>query len=460
MTVAPGRRFKPIEMGVVPEMETNRPRWIVVFVAVFALVLAACGEGPSAGNDGDEGAQPAGDEGEQAQYDQGVTDDTIKIGMFAPFTGDAAVFGKGSHTIESIYKEINEAGGINGRKLELVIEDSQCDPATLKLAVRRLIEREKVFMLHGGMCSNANLNVLPDIQSAGLPWLIMASAAEGLVDPPSKNVFHGWANQTGGTSMNAEMVVSFIKETGNNRVALVAMPDEWGQGWAEGFKRDLEEISAREDVEVDLVAEAEIPEETGDATPSVRAVQRSDADIAVVYAYPQPMSVFLRDAHAQGLDIPKLTGQGTFVEDQLERVGNREAVTNFFSSYCQAAPLDSPEMDRYREALEKHYPRDVFDNSAMLGVSGADINVEILTQMGDDLTWENWIATAEQLQDFETPGAPSPVSYGPLDEEDPQTRIAAGTCRAAHVPLDDKKDSELVVVDPNWSEWTSIRDDS
>ena len=85
--------------------------------AALALLVAGCG-GSSEGSDGA----------------QGVTDDSIKIGLFAPFSGTAAVYGKGIHTIESTYKELNAQGGINGRKIELVIEDTKCDPTTTRLA--------------------------------------------------------------------------------------------------------------------------------------------------------------------------------------------------------------------------------------------------------------------------------------------------------------------------------------
>ena len=67
----------------------------------------------------------------------GVTEDTIKIGTFAPFSGRAALYGKIDHSVQIVYKYINEEGGIHGRKLEIITEDTGCDP---KGAIAKIVE--------------------------------------------------------------------------------------------------------------------------------------------------------------------------------------------------------------------------------------------------------------------------------------------------------------------------------
>src|SRR5208337_3043484 len=71
----------------------------------------------------------------------GVSADTIKIGMFGPITGPASVFAKSLYGAAAIYKDVNDNGGINGRKIELLVEDDGCDPNKGIAAVKKLISQ-------------------------------------------------------------------------------------------------------------------------------------------------------------------------------------------------------------------------------------------------------------------------------------------------------------------------------
>lgn len=400
---------------------------------ITALVtLAACG-GPAGGNG--EGAP-------------GVTADTIKVGLFGPMSGSAAVFGKGINTIDAMYKSINDAGGINGRKFEVIIEDDKCDPATARLAVTKLIEQDKVFMLHGGECSAAVTAAMPIIKKSGIPFLIAGAASHSLVDPPTKNVFHGWADNTGGTAADALFVTSFAASNGGKaKIAIVTQADEWGKGWTGSFKKQLEQAAGSNKVEI--ATELDIAPNTTDATAQVQQLKNADVDVAVVYAYPDPMSVFLRNKSAQSLDIPVVTGQGTYPEDQLDRLGNVAAIGSFFSSYCMSDTLDSQALKPYRDATKKFYPQDKFDLSSMLGASGVDVNQRVFTEMGNDITWANWISTAEKLKDLKSGGAPEAITYKPFAENDPSSRLGVSACKLA--TLD--KQGKIQVIAPDWKAW-------
>lgn len=422
-------------------------------VALALALVAACGGSDAGGSSG--AARGGGGDGAP-----GVDADSIKIGLFGPLSGSAAVFGKGINSLDALYRTVNDNGGINGRKLELIIEDGECDPQTTRLAVTKLIQQDKVFMLHGGLCSGAVTASMPIIKDAGIPFIISSAAANKLVDPPSENVFHGWVNSSSGTAMNAAFLASFAKETGKTRIGVVGQSDEWGQGWVESFEDSLNELKAEGAPPLEVVTSAEMAPDVTDATPQVQQLKNADVDAAVVYAYPDPMSVFLRNARQQGLDVPIVTGQGTFPEDQVDRLGSKEAAQNFFASYCMAEPLDSPALSKYRDAVAKYYPDDEFDLSSMLGLSGFDLNVAVLEQLGDEITWQNWIDTAEQVKDLETAAAPAPLSFGEFDPDDPSTRIGVESCNVSHVDPDPATQGSVVVFPPDWSEWQAIKGDS
>jgi branched-chain amino acid transport system substrate-binding protein len=450
----------------------HQPR-ILAVLAVLVIIIAACGRAgpadtpgpgtpqaptPAAGTPapGTPGAETPGAAtpapatptvtapGTEPEYSQGVTDDSIKIGLVAPLTGPGAAFGKAQHMVEALYREVNANGGIHGRQLELVIEDDQCDPTTAQLGITKLIESDQVFMIHGGICSNALIAALPAIEDSGIPFLVNSASTGATTNPPLRNLFHPGLTQPA----IAESIGPFVREAAaalGNRVGIVAHRDEWGIGWLEALEASLEGS------DVEIVAEEEITLEAGDATPQVQRLVRADPDFVVAFAFPQPFSVLLRDAHAQGLRVPIITGNTVQPDEQLDRVGNREAVEPLLSAYAYKYPVSAPEYSQYRELLEEYYPQDEWDSNALLAITGALVNIEALQRMGDQVTWDNWIATMEQIQGFETDVNVSPVTFAPYDPDDPSSR--RGGTEVAFAYLDpDASDAELLVVQ-RWGDW-------
>jgi branched-chain amino acid transport system substrate-binding protein len=84
----------------------------------------------------------------RADETTGATNKSIKIGMFGPVTGPSSAQAKALYGAVAIYKDINDRGGINGRQLELVIEDDGCDANKGVAAAKKLISQDKVFPLH------------------------------------------------------------------------------------------------------------------------------------------------------------------------------------------------------------------------------------------------------------------------------------------------------------------------
>ena len=120
----------------------------------------------------------------------GVTADTIRFGSFGPLTGPIYLYGKLTmNGVEVVFNELNQAGGVHGRKLVLVREDDLCDPATAIAAVKKLIHDHKVFAIIGGGCSNPTLAARPDIEKEGVPFLVFAAVADGDRRSASPNIF-------------------------------------------------------------------------------------------------------------------------------------------------------------------------------------------------------------------------------------------------------------------------------
>jgi branched-chain amino acid transport system substrate-binding protein len=124
-----------------------------------------------------------------AQSEPGVTDKTIKLGVFAPLSGNAMAYGFDVlNAAKMYYDKINKEGGIHGRKIELVVEDDRCSANDVLAAVKKLTEQDKVFALNGGSCSGAVVGAREYIDRAQIPYVMLNASGDGALYPPSKYI--------------------------------------------------------------------------------------------------------------------------------------------------------------------------------------------------------------------------------------------------------------------------------
>src|SRR5256885_3238114 len=126
----------------------------------------------------------------QAAEVPGVTDTEIKVGSFGPLTGPVYIYGKLTmNGVEVYFNELNNKGGVHGRKLVLVREDDLCKPEGGIAAVKKLVFEHKVFAIIGGGCSHTTLAAPPEIEKAGVPFFALAAGGGGNVAPaPTQNL--------------------------------------------------------------------------------------------------------------------------------------------------------------------------------------------------------------------------------------------------------------------------------
>ena len=125
---------------------------------VIAVVFFLVGYGVGCGVDRSSG------EGQQANdtAKEEASNEPIKIGFIGPLTGDAAVYGEPVENVTKLaVKEINASGGINGRPLEVIYEDSLCDGKGAATAMQKLANVDKLEFVIGGFCSSESLGAAP-----------------------------------------------------------------------------------------------------------------------------------------------------------------------------------------------------------------------------------------------------------------------------------------------------------
>lgn len=168
--------------------------------------------------------------------DNGVSDTEIRIGQFAAQTGPAAELGKRMQAgIKAQFAAVNAAGGINGRKLSLVSRDDSYEPEKSALAVKALIEEDKVFALIGSVGTPTTLAAIPAINAAGIPLIGPVTGAQALREPFNRNLFHVRASFYDET----EKLVQHLSTLGIKKVAIFYQNDSYGKAGLEGVMRAL-----------------------------------------------------------------------------------------------------------------------------------------------------------------------------------------------------------------------------
>lgn len=333
----------------------------------------------------------------QAQQ-PGLTKDTIKIGMFGPLTGPTAVGSLPLLGATAIYKSVNDAGGINGRKIELVVEDDACDPNKTIAATKKLISQDQVFMIHGGWCSGTVMAIKPELaNNPNLPFMVLGAASAAISTPVRPNIFHPVAT----TQTVADAMVKFAESKPNTkRVAIISHSDDWGKSHLEP------EIARLKAAGLEPVETAYLERGQVDATSQVLRIKNAKPDIVIANLYPPELTAYLRDAYKYGLRAPVVTTQGVSVEDMVKRVGMPAATKELFVFYPLNGTLESANFKQWVDLYKKYNPNDPVETLSFMGMTGALAVVQALKDAGPNLTQESFIAALNKLKDF-NPGIQS-----------------------------------------------------
>lgn len=335
--------------------------------------------------------------------DIGVTDTSIKIGVFTNLTGAATVFGvPAAHGLMTVYNEVNKAGGIHGRKIEPVIIDDRCTPEGAKSAVKKLAYSDKVFCFNGGVCSLAMYAAAQDIIAAKIPIVILAATMDKISEPANRYIY----SPIPAASVDGVVMVDFLmSKPGTKRIALVIHDNEWARS---KIYKGLEHLKAKYGLE--LVAKESMDPGATDATAQVLKIKQANPDGVLLGLYPAEAAVFCRDAYKYGLRVP-FAGTSVIADlyDLKDRVGKIEPVMNVFSASSTAGPI--AKYEDWRKLNAQYYPADKFNAFTLWGIGSARVTVEALKRVGRQLTREKFIEALETMKDFDTGVLSSHITF-------------------------------------------------
>ncbi len=337
----------------------------------------------------------------------GVTADTIKIGLFGPLTGAASVVQKNVFGAAAIYKEVNDRGGINGRKIELVIEDDGCNPNKGIAALKKLLYQDQVFLLHGAWCSSVALAIKPEVAKNPLiPYMVLGAVSTEISTPVLPNLFHPVATtQTAGS----EMAAFALSKPGAKKIAIVAHSDEWGTIYSKAAIEKLREI------DIEPVINVALERGATDATTQVLSIKEKAPDAVLAFLFPAELAIYLRDAYKFGLRTTTVGSTAASIDDTDKRVGIPSALKDVYMAYPLAGSITSPEMAKFAKIFSTYYPSEALDTMSFYTMGGAIAIVEAIQRLGPNVTREGVIAELDKLNDFDTGVQSSKMTFSPDD---------------------------------------------
>ncbi|HSV19505.1 MAG TPA: ABC transporter substrate-binding protein [Casimicrobiaceae bacterium] len=237
--------------------------------------------------------------------------DAIKVGVVQPLTGSVAdngmAFVNGAKL--AVAKQ-NAAGGVLGKKIELVIEDGQCQPAPSVSAAQKLLDRDKVPVLVGAFCSSATAAVMPIAEQRHVPLLTGVSSKADLTDKGNKYFFRS-AETDRVMSLTFSKILAEKLQLKN--VAYIGVNDDWGRGSVEDFAKEMERLGVK-------TAMKEYYEHgTTDYYTLLTKLQASKADGVFVAAETQDGSILVKQFKELGLTT-KLFGVGSWATPEFAKL--------------------------------------------------------------------------------------------------------------------------------------------
>jgi branched-chain amino acid transport system substrate-binding protein len=328
----------------------------------------------------------------EKQYGPGITDAEIKIGQTVPYSGPASAFSSYGRVMAGYFQMLNEKGGINGRKVNLISLDNAFSPPKAIEQTRKLIEGDGVLAEVGTVGTAPNVATQKYLNQNKIPQVFISAGGRRFNDP--KN-FPWTVPSYPGFEMEGATFGNFIvKKMPNAKIAVLYQNDDYGKDYLAGLKRALGTDSS-----VKIIAEAsyELSDPTVDS--EVIRLKASGADTLIYFTTPKFAAQAIKKANelnwkpAQFLASP-VNSVSVLSAAGLENVQGA-FTTQFTKQAGDPAWAEDPEVKAYVAFMKQWAPNDSpQDFIALSGYVNAEIIAHALQRCADNLTRENLLNQA------------------------------------------------------------------
>ena len=281
------------------------------FMFILAIMLGLVGCGGQTDSDGSDS-----NDGEK-----------LYIGMALPLTGESAMYGETVRDgVQFAVDEINEAGGIGGKQIELVIEDDKGNTSEAAMVAQKLSEDDRLFCVIGHVNSSCTLVGIPIYADAGLTLLNTSSSAANITQQGFTNFFRTVISD----DLQAPMMVRHVTENlGLNKIALMVPNSDYGLGLLEG----TESSAAENNVEI-VASEMYVPNQDKDFSVQLAKIKQAEPEALLILGDYNEAGLIIKQMDAAGMgEMPIVTTASCSNQIMIDLAGAEAAEGVFMLGY-------------------------------------------------------------------------------------------------------------------------------
>jgi branched-chain amino acid transport system substrate-binding protein len=357
-----------------------------------------------------------------AENAPGVTATEIKIGQTSPYSGPASAYSANSKAEIAYFQMIDDAGGINGRKIKIVSLDDGYNPAKTVEQTRKLIEDEQVAFNFSSIGTPTNVAIRKYLSDLKVPNVFVASGGDFWGDYQH----YPWTiGLLPSYRVEAQIYAKYIlREKPDAKVALLYQNDDFGKDYLNGLK---DAFGADFDKRVVAQQTYQVTDPTIDS--QIVSLQASSADVLVAGTTAKFGAQAIRKTYDLGWKpLFFISYVSSSLGAVLQPAGVDKAVGLITAQYGKDAAdprwRDDAGMQQWRDFMTKYLPgMPQTDNNYVAGYQYAETLAQVLKQCGDDLSRENIMRQATNLHDLHEdvllPGIAintSPTNYHPVKQ--------------------------------------------
>lgn len=328
--------------------------------------------------------------GGPAYGEEGVTDTEIIVGSHLDLSGPIAGWGtQAKMGMEMRALECNEAGGIHGRKIRLVIEDSAYDPKKAIMVTNKMIARDKVFAFVGNMGSPTAGATKPLISGKKIPQLFPITAASLFYDPYDRYSFGGFVPYYDQVRAATKY---FVENKGYTKFGLMYQDDEMGDIMKKGLEDQLAVHGLK------IAAAESYKRGATDFSSQITKLKKEDVEIVCLATVIRETVGALKEAKKLNWDVDMVgfsPAYNSYVLGLCLKAGF--SPDGFYATGQSPYVYPDSELETIREFCKKH--QELFgkdpDLPTVAGYSGLDYFIKVAEKAGPELNREKWIDTAE-----------------------------------------------------------------
>jgi ABC-type branched-subunit amino acid transport system substrate-binding protein len=356
----------------------------------------------------------------QKQYGPGVTDTEIKIGQTMSYSGPLSATGTIGRAHAAYFRMLNERGGINGRRINLVSLDDGYNPAKTVEQTRKLVEQDEVLLMFGSVGTGPQTGVQKYLNARKVPQLFITAATLKLVDPkrfPWTMPFY--PNQR---IEVAPLVQHLLSTRPAARIGVLYQNDDYGKGFVEALREALGDKAQSL-----IVAEASYLVSDPTVDSQIIALRSAGADTLFNFSTPKFGAFAIRKVYdLRWQPVHFITGPSTSVGATLVPAGLEKSVgllsARFLKDPTAAEWQNDAATKEWLAWMKRYYPDgDVTDWMNVYAYTSAQALAYVLERCGGNLTRENVMREASNIEKLELPMLlpgvhvnTSPTEYYPI----------------------------------------------